>query len=106
MVEASTNVMPYSAACFLPLKLYANDLYIKYEFPFPKFPNALTLKKMNISLKTENHGFLWTKYDMSVGKISTNFTIILEVVPPEKMAEEAIVAFDNIQLFHCYQKKL
>ncbi|CAG9816232.1 unnamed protein product [Phaedon cochleariae] len=46
----------------------------------------------------------WRKYDMSVGKISKNFTIILEVVPSENMVTGATVAFDNIQLFHCYHK--
>ncbi|XP_018579561.1 ALK tyrosine kinase receptor isoform X2 [Anoplophora glabripennis] len=46
----------------------------------------------------------WKKYDMSVGKISRNFTIILEVVPSEKIVNGATVAFDNIQLIHCYQR--
>lgn len=41
---------------------------------------------------------------MSVGKISRNFTIILEVVPSEKTVNGATVAFDNIQLIHCYQR--
>ncbi|XP_057655482.1 tyrosine-protein kinase receptor isoform X1 [Diorhabda carinulata] len=46
----------------------------------------------------------WHKYDMSVGNISKNFTIILEVVPFENMEIGAAVAFDNIQLFQCYHK--
>ncbi|CAG9837672.1 unnamed protein product [Diabrotica balteata] len=46
----------------------------------------------------------WRRYEMSVGKISKNFTIILEAVPSENLEEGAVVAFDNIQLFQCYHK--
>ncbi|CAG9855575.1 unnamed protein product [Phyllotreta striolata] len=46
----------------------------------------------------------WRKYEMSVGKISKNFTIILEVVPNENATDKATVAFDNIHLFQCYHK--
>nr|XP_023027843.1 ALK tyrosine kinase receptor isoform X2 [Leptinotarsa decemlineata] len=46
----------------------------------------------------------WHKYEMSVGKISKNFTIIIEVVAGENMRNRATVAFDNIKLFHCYHK--
>ncbi|CAH1983529.1 unnamed protein product [Acanthoscelides obtectus] len=45
----------------------------------------------------------WTYYEQSVGQISQNFTIMLEVVPGENMAKGATVAFDNIKLFHCYE---
>lgn len=41
---------------------------------------------------------------MQIGKLSTNFTIILEVVPSENMRKGATVAFDNIHLFTCYHK--
>ncbi|KAG5888425.1 hypothetical protein JTB14_020200 [Gonioctena quinquepunctata] len=46
----------------------------------------------------------WHKYDMLLGKYSTNFTIILEVVPSENMVKGATVAFDNIRLSQCYHK--
>uniref|UniRef100_A0A6P7FI40 Tyrosine-protein kinase receptor n=1 Tax=Diabrotica virgifera virgifera TaxID=50390 RepID=A0A6P7FI40_DIAVI len=46
----------------------------------------------------------WRRYEMSVGKISKNFTIILEAVPSDNLEEGAVVAFDNIQLFQCYHK--
>lgn len=42
---------------------------------------------------------------MSIGKISKNFTIILEVqVPSDTPTDRATVAFDNIHLFQCYHK--
>lgn len=34
--------------------------------------------------------------------MSENFTIILEVVPPQTITQGAVVAFDNIALTHCY----
>ncbi|KAG5862756.1 hypothetical protein JTB14_033846 [Gonioctena quinquepunctata] len=46
----------------------------------------------------------WHKYDMLLGKYSTNVTIILEVVPSENMEKAATVAFDNIRLSQCYHK--
>jgi hypothetical protein len=39
-----------------------------------------------------------------VGKISKNFTIILEVVPSQTITQGAAVAFDNIALTQCYSK--
>lgn len=41
---------------------------------------------------------------MRVGRISSNFTIMLEVQPPDNLQKGATVAFDNIHLFHCYQE--
>lgn len=46
----------------------------------------------------------WRKEELSIGKITTNFTIILEVVPAENMTPRATVAFDNIQLYECFIK--
>ncbi|XP_030763017.1 ALK tyrosine kinase receptor isoform X2 [Sitophilus oryzae] len=46
----------------------------------------------------------WQKYDLSIGKITTNFTILLEVVPAENMTPGATVAFDNLQLYGCFAK--
>nr|CAH7767886.1 unnamed protein product [Callosobruchus chinensis] len=50
-----------------------------------------------------DNGKKWTYFEQSVGQISQNFTIMLEVVPGENMAKGATVAFDNIKLFHCYE---
>lgn len=41
---------------------------------------------------------------MRVGRISSNFTIMLEVQPPDNSQKGATVAFDNIHLIHCYQE--
>jgi anaplastic lymphoma kinase len=46
----------------------------------------------------------WKKYESPVGKISKNFTIILEVVPSQTITQGAAVAFDNIALTQCYSK--
>ncbi|KAJ3662397.1 hypothetical protein Zmor_006748 [Zophobas morio] len=46
----------------------------------------------------------WTKYESPIGKLSENFTIILEVVPSLTITHGATVAFDNIALTHCYPK--
>ncbi|KAL1518252.1 hypothetical protein ABEB36_001900 [Hypothenemus hampei] len=46
----------------------------------------------------------WKKEELSIGKITTNFTIILEVVPAENVLPRATVAFDNIQLYECFVK--
>nr|ALV82496.1 Alk [Leptinotarsa decemlineata] len=56
------------------------------------------------SIPGDNSKRWWHKYEMSVGKISKNFTIIIEVVAGENMRNRATVAFDNIKLFHCYHK--
>ncbi|XP_060520697.1 tyrosine-protein kinase receptor [Cylas formicarius] len=50
------------------------------------------------------HSGGWKKHEMSLGKITSNFTIILEVVPSENTASGAIVAFDNLQLYQCFVK--
>lgn len=41
---------------------------------------------------------------MRVGRISGNFTIMLEVQPPEVLTKRAAIAFDNIHLIHCYHE--
>ncbi|KAF7281667.1 hypothetical protein GWI33_004443 [Rhynchophorus ferrugineus] len=46
----------------------------------------------------------WKKYDLSIGKITTNFTILLEVVPADTILPNATVAFDNLQLYGCFAK--
>ncbi|XP_008194070.1 tyrosine-protein kinase receptor isoform X2 [Tribolium castaneum] len=46
----------------------------------------------------------WRKYESPIGKMSENFTIILEVVPSQTITQGAVVAFDNIALTHCYPK--
>lgn len=46
----------------------------------------------------------WTKYEALIGKISENFTIILEVKPGSKVVQGATIAFDNIALAQCYPK--
>ncbi|XP_066255961.1 tyrosine-protein kinase receptor isoform X2 [Euwallacea similis] len=44
----------------------------------------------------------WKKEELSIGKITSNFTILLEVVPAMDMSPKATVAFDNIQLYQCF----
>lgn len=48
--------------------------------------------------------FRWTRYEFIIGKLSENFTIILEVVPAAKVTPRATVAFDNIAMTHCYSE--
>ncbi|XP_031358672.1 ALK tyrosine kinase receptor [Photinus pyralis] len=44
----------------------------------------------------------WSKYTKAVGKISQEFHIILEIVPVQRSAKGALVAFDNIKLIDCF----
>ncbi|KAK5639789.1 hypothetical protein RI129_010600 [Pyrocoelia pectoralis] len=44
----------------------------------------------------------WIKYNKAVGKISQDFHIILEIVPVQRSAKSALIAFDNIKLIECF----
>lgn len=46
--------------------------------------------------------FRWQREELSIGKITSNFTIILEVVPAEEIHPRATVAIDKIQLHQCF----
>ncbi|KAL3284751.1 hypothetical protein HHI36_018894 [Cryptolaemus montrouzieri] len=46
----------------------------------------------------------WNKYVISIGKVSENFTIILEVVPAKNHSSNATLAFDNVTLENCYPR--
>lgn len=46
----------------------------------------------------------WKKHVMSIGRVSENFTVILEVVTERNRVLNGTVAFDNIALTNCYPK--
>ncbi|ENN79745.1 hypothetical protein YQE_03801, partial [Dendroctonus ponderosae] len=45
---------------------------------------------------------LWLPYQITIGKLTTSFTIILEVVGAKHILSGATVAFDNIELHDCF----
>ncbi|XP_050297012.1 tyrosine-protein kinase receptor isoform X2 [Anthonomus grandis grandis] len=51
-----------------------------------------------------NNNKEWKKEEILLGKITTNFTILVEVVAAEQMVPGATVAFDNLQLYECFTK--
>lgn len=44
----------------------------------------------------------WVRHEHAVGKISQDFQIILEVVPPKKQPPNSFIALDNIKLLDCF----
>uniref|UniRef100_A0AAR5P3V4 Tyrosine-protein kinase receptor n=1 Tax=Dendroctonus ponderosae TaxID=77166 RepID=A0AAR5P3V4_DENPD len=44
----------------------------------------------------------WLPYQITIGKLTTSFTIILEVVGAKHILSGATVAFDNIELHDCF----
>ncbi|KAK9885852.1 hypothetical protein WA026_013730 [Henosepilachna vigintioctopunctata] len=46
----------------------------------------------------------WKRYVVTIGKVSENFTILLEVIPAKDHSSNSTLAFDNVALLNCYPR--
>lgn len=47
----------------------------------------------------------WTQYKQIIGKVQSNFNVLIDILPPLTFINESLIAIDNITLINCFPEE-